>query len=152
MAKIRVIQGGCGISYKDEHGTARHTLKTPEHGAFECDDAQAARLVRLGVAAYVTEQQATTEPSKDPVADSKEPEQTTGSEPEKATGHLDREQLESMDYNELKKLAADMGVKATGKKKADLIDAIAAVEVELGDEVDPDNEDDLPDLNAADPE
>lgn len=152
MAKIRVIQGGCGISYKDEHGTARHTLKTPEHGAFECDDAQAARLVRLGVAAYVTEQQATTESSEDPAADSERPEQTTGSEPEKATGHLDREQLESMDYNELKKLAADMGVKATGKKKADLIDAIAAVEVELSDEVDPDNEDDLPDLNAADPE
>lgn len=152
MAKIRVIQGGCGISYKDEHGTARHTLKTPEHGAFECDDAQAARLVRLGVAAYVTEQQATTEPSEDPAANSKEPGQTPGSESEKLTGHLDAAELESREYNELKKLAADMGVTPKGKKKADLIDAIVAVEVELGDEVDPDNEDDLPDLNAADPE
>lgn len=152
MAKIRVIQGGCGISYKDEHGTARHTLKTPEHGAFECDDAQAARLVRLGVAAYITEQQATTEPSEDPAANSKEPGQTPGSESEKLTGHLDAAELESWEYNELKKLAADMGVTPKGKKKADLIDAIVAVEVELGDEVDPDNEDDLPDLNAADPE
>lgn len=152
MAKIRVIQGGCGISYKDEHGTARHTLKTPEHGAFECDDAQAARLVRLGVAAYVTEQQATTEPSEDPAANSKEPGQTPGSESEKLTGHLDAAELESWEYNELKKLAADMGATPKGKKKADLIDAIVAVEVELGDEVDPDNEDDLPDLNAADPE
>lgn len=152
MAKIKVIQGGCGISYKDEHGTARHTLKTPEHGAFECDDAQAARLVRLGVAAYVTEQQATTEPSEDPAANSKEPGQTPGSESEKLTGHLDAAELESWEYNELKKLAADMGVTPKGKKKADLIDAIVAVEVELGDEVDPDNEDDLPDLNAADPE
>lgn len=152
MAKIRVIQGGCGISYKDEHGTARHTLKTPEHGAFECDDAQAARLVRLGVAAYVTEQQATTEPSEDPAANSKEPGQTPSSESEKLTGHLDAAELESWEYNELKKLAADMGVTPKGKKKADLIDAIVAVEVELGDEVDPDNEDDLPDLNAADPE
>lgn len=152
MAKIRVIQGGCGISYKDEHGTTRHTLKTPEHGAFECDDAQAARLVRLGVAAYVTEQQATTEPSEDPAANSKEPGQTLGSESEKLTGHLDAAELESWEYNELKKLAADMGVTPKGKKKADLIDAIVAVEVELGDEVDPDNEDDLPDLNAADPE
>lgn len=152
MAKIRVIQGGCGISYKDEHGTTRHTLKTPEHGAFECDDAQAARLVRLGVAAYVTEQQATTEPSEDPAANSKEPGQTPGSESEKLTGHLDAAELESWEYNELKKLAADMGVTPKGKKKADLIDAIVAVEVELGDEVDPDNEDDLPDLNAADPE
>lgn len=152
MARIKVIQGGCGISYKDEHGTARHTLKTPEHGAFECDDAQAARLVRLGVAAYVTEQQATTEPSEDPAANSKEPGQTPGSESEKLTGHLDAAELESWEYNELKKLAADMGVTPKGKKKADLIDAIVAVEVELGDEVDPDNEDDLPDLNAADPE
>ena len=152
MAKIRVIQGGCGISYKDEHGTARHTLKTPEHGAFECDDAQAARLVRLGVAAYIPEQQATTEPSEDPAANSKEPGQTPGSESEKLTGHLDAAELESWEYNELKKLAADMGVTPKGKKKADLIDAIVAVEVELGDEVDPDNEDDLPDLNAADPE
>jgi hypothetical protein len=152
MAKIKVIQGGCGISYKDEHGTARHTLKTPEHGAFECDDAQAARLVRLGVAAYVTKQQATTEPSEDPAANSKEPGQTPGSESEKLTGHLDAAELESWEYNELKKLAADMGVTPKGKKKADLIDAIVAVEVELGDEVDPDNEDDLPDLNAADPE
>lgn len=152
MAKIKVIQGGCGISYKDEHGTARHTLKTPEHGAFECDDAQAARLVRLGVAAYVTEQQATTEPSEDPAANSKEPGQTPGSESEKLTGHLDAAELESWEYNELKKLAADMGVTPKGKKKADLIDAIVAVEVELGDVVDPDNEDGLPDLNAADPE
>ena len=152
MAKIKIIQGGCGISYKDEHGTARHTLKTPEHGAFECDDAQAARLVRLGVAAYVTEQQATTEPTKDPTAGSKEPEQTPGSKPEKTTGHLDREQLESMDYNELKKLAAEMGAEPAGKKKADLIDAIVAVEVELGDEVEPSDEDDMPDLSAADPE
>lgn len=152
MAKIRIIQGGCGISYKDEHGTARHALKTPEHGAFECDDAQAARLVRLGVAAYVAEQQATMESSEDPAANSKEPGQAPGSESEKLTGHLDAAELESWEYNELKKLAADMGVTPKGKKKADLIDAIVAVEVELGDVVDPDNEDDLPDLNAADPE
>lgn len=152
MAKIRVIQGGCGISYKDEHGTARHALRTPEHGPFECDSAQAARLVRLGVAVYVTEQQAAPEPTKDPAAGGNEPEQTPGGEPEKTTGHLDPAQLESMDYNELKKLAADMDVTPKGKKKADLIEAIAAAEVEPGDEVDPDDEDDLPDLSAADPE
>lgn len=148
MAKIKIIKGGCGIVYKDAHGTARHALRTPEHGPFECDDAQAARLVRLGVAEYVTTQQA----AKEPENSSKEPEQTPGSEPEKTTGHLDRVQLESMDYNELKKLAAEIGAAPTGKKKADLIDAIAAVEVEPGDEVDPDDEDELPDLDAADPE
>lgn len=152
MAKIKIITGGCGIVYKDAHGTARHALRTPEHGPFECDDAQAARLVRLGVAEYVTMQQAAKEPQKEPENGSGEPEQTPGSEPEKTTGHLDRAQLESMDYNELKKLAAEMGAAPTGKKKADLIDAIVAVKVEPGDEVDPDDEDELPDLDAADPE
>ena len=146
MAKIKIIKGGCGIVYKDAHGTARHALRTPEHGPFECDDAQAARLVRLGVATYVvTPQQAAPEPQQ-------APEQKPGSEPEATTGHLDREQLESMDYNELKKLAAEMGAAPTGKKKADLIDAIVAAEVEPGDEVDPDDEDELPELGAADPE
>lgn len=146
MVKIRVIQGGCGIAYKDENGTARHALRTPEHGPFMCDDAQAARLVRLGVAVYVAEQQAAPEPTTAPEAGRGEPEQTTDDEPEKTTGHLDPAQLESMDYNELKKLAADMGVTPKGKKKADLIEAITAAEVEPGDE------DDLPDLSAADPE
>lgn len=143
MAKIRVIRGGCGISYKDKNGTARHALRTPEHGPFVCDDAQAVRLVSLGVAVYVNEQQAAPEPKADPAA---------GGEPEKTTGHLDPEQLEAMEYNELKKLAADMGVTPKGKKKADLIEAIAAAEVEPGDEVDPDDEDELPELGAADPE
>lgn len=143
MAKIRVIRGGCGISYKDKNGTARHALRTPEHGPFVCDDAQAARLVSLGVAVYVNEQQTAPEPKADPAA---------GGEPEKTTGHLDPEQLEAMEYNELKKLAADMGVTPKGKKKADLIEAITAAEVEPGDEVDPDDEDELPELGAADPE
>lgn len=143
MAKIRVIRGGCGISYKDKNGTARHALRTPEHGPFVCDDAQAARLVSLGVAVYVNEQQAAPEPKADPAA---------GGVPEKTTGHLDPEQLEAMEYNELKKLAADMGVTPKGKKKADLIEAITAAEVEPGDEVDPDDEDELPELGAADPE
>lgn len=137
MAKIRVIRGGCGISYKDKNGTARHALRTPEHGPFVCDDAQAARLVSLGVAVYVNEQQAAPEPKADPAV---------GGEPEKTTGHLDPEQLEAMEYNELKKLAADMGVTPKGKKKADLIEAITAAEVEPGDE------DELPELGAADPE
>lgn len=52
MAKIKVIRGGCGIAYKDEHGADRHALKTTEDGPFECDDQQAARLVSLGVAVY----------------------------------------------------------------------------------------------------
>ncbi len=151
MIKIRVTRGGCGISYNDEHGTKRHALKTPEDGPFMCDEAQAERLVRLGVAAYVTGK--APEVPQDPDADTDPDNQ----EPEKATGHLDAAELESWDYNQLKKLAADMGVTPKGKKKADLIAAITAAEVEPGNDTDPDEgdgseDDDLPELGAADPE
>jgi hypothetical protein len=148
MAKIKVTRGGCGIAYKDAHGNPRYALKTPENGPFECDDAQAARLVGLGVAEYVG--------AHTPVGDEQQQEQPDGSqETEKSTGHLDAEQLETMTNEQLKALAADMGVDVTGcKKKADYIAAIVAVEVEIDDEVDPDEDDgnELPELNAADPE
>lgn len=157
MAKIKVKYGGCGIKYTDAHGAERHALKTPEHGPFECDDAQAARLVALGVAEYVgtvkavdevpapqTEgQQEETETSQDPG----EPAQ----EPEKATGHLDEAQLQEMTIKQLKALAADMGVDVSDcDRKNEYVAAIAAVEVEIDDVDDPDN--DLPDLSVADPE
>ena len=151
MIKIRVTRGGCGISYNDEHGTKRHALKTPEDGPFMCDEAQAERLVRLGVAAYVTGK--APEVPQDPDADTDPGNQ----EPEKATGHLDAAELEGWEYNQLKKLAADMGVTPKGKKKADLIAAITAAEVTPGNDTDPDEgdgseDDDLPELGAADPE
>lgn len=146
MAQIRVKYGGCGIKYKDAHGMERHALKTPESGAFECDDVQAERLVGLGVAEYVGLQWKQVENTSD------DNQQDENGDLEKATGHLDAEQLAEMDYNELKKLAADMGVKPEGQKKADYIAAIAAAEVELGDELETDEDDDLPDLSAADPE
>lgn len=128
--QIRVTCGGCGINYTDAHGTVRHALKTPEDGPFMCEIEQAKRLVKLGVAEYV--------------ADTKAP------EGDKQPGHLDAAQLEGMNYNELKKLAKDMGVKPEGNTKADYIAAIVAAEVEIGDETEGD--DDLPPLNAADPE
>ena len=145
MTRIKVTLGGCGIVYTDAHGNARHALKTPEHGPFECDDAQAARLVEQGVAEYVGDLREQDE------------EQADGSrETKKATGHLDAEQLEAMTNEQLKNLAEEMGVDVTGcKKKADYIAAIVDVEVEPGDEVDPDEDDpdnDLPELGAADPE
>lgn len=138
MKKIKVTRGGCGICYTDANGVKRHALKTPENGAFECGDEQADRLVRLGVAIYAgkTAQQADAEPEL-----ANDPEQT-------AKGHLSAEDLEGWDYNELKKLAADMGVEVKGKKKADYIAAITAEEVEASAE-----DDELPpDLDVADPE
>ena len=147
MKKIRVTRGGCGIAYTDAHGVKRHALKMPEDGSFECDDAQADRLVRLGVAAYVTEK--APEAQQEP----EENEDQDPQEPAKTTGHLDAAELENWEYNQLKKLAADMGVTPKGKKKADLIAAIAAVEVTPGNEAEPDDEDDNPpELGAADPE
>lgn len=140
MKKIRITRGGCGISYEDAHGVKRHALKTPGSAPFDCDDAQADRLVRLGVAAYAdTEGKATPEssPVQEPEAD----------EAGTSKSHLDAAELENWDYNQLKKLAADMGVEPKGKKKADYIAAIAAAEIEPGDE-----DDELPELDAADPE
>lgn len=161
MAKIKVKYGGCGIKYKDGNGVERHALKTPEHGPFECDDAQAARLVGLGVAEHVDDYgcKKLADPAPQPEQQQEEPAQepkAPAQEPEKRMGHLSAEDLESWDYNELKKLAADMGVVPNGKKKSDYIAAIVAVEVEIGPEVDPDDVDDpdndLPVLEAADPE
>ena len=157
MAKIKVKLGGCGIKYTDANGNARHALKTPESGPFECDDAQAARLVELGVAEYVGPVWRAVDPASEAEPDTQQEETGEPSqETEKATGHLDAAQLETMTNAQLKQLAEDMGVDVTGcKKKADYIAAIVAVEVELGDEVDPDEDDpdnELPELGAADPE
>ena len=154
MAKIKVKRGGCGIVYTDANGKARHALKTPESGPFECDDAQAARLVELGVAEYVGAPAA--EPAPQPDAQSEDVEATdeeTGEpaqETERKPGHIVAAELERWDYNDLKKLAADMGVTPSGKKKSDYIAALVAADVEI--DTDEDDEDELPDLSVADPE
>ena len=74
---------------------------------------------------------------------------------QEVTGHLAKSQLEEMTIQQLQNLAGDLGVDVTGcKKKADYVDAIAAAEVNAGGMVDDEDTDgdDLPDLNAADPE
>ena len=138
MKKIRITRGGCGICYTDANGVKRHALKTPESGAFECSDEQADRLVRLGVAVYVEDvkQQDDTDTKQD------------GETESTMKAHLDAEELENWDYNELKKLAAELGVEPAGKKKADYIAAIVAEEVEVS----VDDDELPPDLNVADPE
>ena len=138
MKKIRVTRGGCGICYTDSNGVKRHALKTPENGDFECSDEQADRLVRLGVAVYVEDvkQQDDTDTKQD------------GETESTMKTHLDAEELENWDYNELKKLAAELGVEPAGKKKADYIAAIVAEEVEVS----VDDDELPPDLNVADPE
>lgn len=139
MRTIKVTRGTCGIKYTDAKGITKYDSKTAADGAFDIDEAQAERLVSLGVAKYAT----TTEANVKAAEPAKETD-----EDEKLTGHLDADTLGAMDYNELKKLAADMGVTPKGKKKDDYIAAIIAVEVEAGEE----DEDELPDLDAVDPE
>lgn len=125
MTVIKIKRGGCGVKYTDGNGVARYALKTPKDGAFECEIEQAKRLVALGVAEVV--EPWTLGPNVVGEVDS-----------DKLPGHLDAAQLESMDFNDLKKLAKDTGVNPDGKKKTDYIAAILAADIEPGEEADGD--------------
>lgn len=60
------------------------------------------------------------------------------------TAHLDTAQLEEMKVDDLKKLATDMGIDTTGfKRKADYVEAIAAVEVTPGPETNEEGENEV---------
>lgn len=134
MRKIRVTVGTVGF-YDAKHA---HKRKTAADGPFECEDTQAEHFVSAGVAEYIGGV------IKADEADDQE-----------VTGHLAKNQLEEMTIQQLQNLAGDLGVDVTGcKKKADYVDAIAAAEVNAGGMVDGEGTDgdDLPDLNAADPE
>lgn len=134
MRKIRVTVGTVGY-YDAKHA---HKRMTAADGPFECEDTQAEHFVSAGVAEYVGGAIEVDE------ADEQE-----------VTGHLAKSQLEEMTIQQLQNLAGDLGIDVTGcKKKADYVDAIAATEVNAGGMVDDEatDGDDLPDLNAADPE
>ena len=134
MRKIRVTVGTVGY-YDAKHA---HKRMTAADGPFECEDTQAEHFVSAGVAEYVGGAIEVDE------ADDQE-----------VTGHLAKSQLEEMTIQQLQNLAGDLGIDVTGcKKKADYVDAIAAAEVNAGGMVDDEatDGDDLPDLNAADPE
>lgn len=134
MRKIRVTVGTVGY-YDAKHA---HKRMTAADGPFECEDTQAEHFVSAGVAEYVGGAIEVDE------ADEQE-----------VTGHLAKSQLEEMTIQQLQNLAGDLGIDVTGcKKKADYVDTIAAAEVNAGGMVDDEatDGDDLPDLNAADPE
>lgn len=134
MRKIRVTVGTVGY-YDAKHA---HKRMTAADGPFECEDTQAEHFVSAGVAEYVGG-----------VIEADEADE------QEVTGHLAKSQLEEMTIQQLQNLAGDLGVDVTGcKKKADYVDAIAAAEVNAGGMVDDKDTDgdDLPDLNAADPE
>lgn len=45
------------------------------------------------------------------------------------TAHLNREQLEEMDFNNLKRLAAALGINVNNLKRPEVINAVAAMEI-----------------------
>ena len=122
-------------------------------GTCEVDEAEAKRLVALGVAAIVREVDEASVASAStgrndaaPCADM--PNKENGAESD-TEAHLDTEQLQEMTVAQLKELAAELGIEtAKLRKKDDLIAAIVAVPVEPGEEA---GEGDLPDLSAAAP-
>ena len=151
MKKIKIINGTYG--FRPEPLVVE--CKTPADPPFYVEDQEAIRLVNLGVAEYVGGVQCKADASGE--GDDEQYQGDTGENggevgTPKLAGHLDAEQLEGMDYNELKKLAADMGVEPEGKKKSDYIAAIVAANVEIDDEDAGEGDDELPELNAADPE
>lgn len=145
MKKIKIVNG----TYGYRPAPAVVEPKTPEDPAFLVEDQEAARLVALGVAAYVGEAPAAPEEpapaSEEPEAPEAPAEESEEPETPAAPGYT-AEQLEGMDYNALKALAAERGVKPAGQKKTDYIAALMAADVEVEDD------DDMPELTAADPE
>ena len=129
---VEILCGGYGCC----SGKSVHTVMRGEQ--CEVSEAEAARLIGLGVAKAVTVAANATEnaPAAAPAAseDNDTPSEETsqgGSE----TATLDPDQLRSMTVANLKKLAADMGIDTKQFKTKDaLIEAICSEEVIPGDE------------------
>ena len=143
--KIEIISGSYGW-----RKTKDAMPKLVERGGIcEVDEAEARRLVALGVAAIVHEADEAPVASGSTVESGDTPCADMPGEENGAEAHLDAEQLQEMTVAQLKELAAELGIEtAKLRKKDDLIAAIVAVPVEPGEEI---SEDDLPDLSAAAP-
>ena len=147
--KIEIISGSYGW-----RKTKDAIPKLVERGnTCEVDEAEARRLVALGVAAIAHEVDeapvasgSMTKNGDTPCVDMLSEENGTESD---TAAHLDAEQLREMTVAHLRELASELGIDtAKLRKKDDLIAAIAAVPVEPGEEV---SENDLPDLSADAP-
>ena len=147
--KIEIISGSYG--WRKTKGTMSKLVERGD--TCEVDDAEARRLVALGVAAIVHEVDEapvasgiTVESGDTPCVDM--PSEENGTEGD-AEAYLDAKQLQEMTVAQLKELAAELGIEtAKLRKKDDLIAAIVAVPVEPGEEI---SEDDLPELSADAP-
>lgn len=151
MLTVKIKSGAYGLNTGD-----RVITKDRMSEPFPLEDAEAKRLVSLGVAEIITEGVATGgngEETNPPSVNPSNDENGSNGENEgdnDIVGHLDAEQLEEMTIKELKALAEDMGID-TGKfkVKADYIQAIVAVEVSAP--ADDENGENPPDISPEAP-
>lgn len=137
MTLVKIISGVYG--YRPENSPYVIPVQKGDP-AISVDDDEAKRLVEIGVAAYLDQEiDAEAAETAIPVVPDNETTSNTpdardgengDSDPGEIAGHLDAEALKEWKMDDLKKLAADMGIDITGIKKKDaLIAAITAVEV-----------------------
>lgn len=151
MLTVKIISGTYGCKIK-----GRIVPKDLTSEPFELEDAEAKRLVSLGVAEIITEGVATggngeetNPPSVNPANDENGSNGENEGENE-IVGHLDAEQLREMTNKELKALAEDMGIDTSKMKvKDDYIQAIVAVEVSAP--ADDENGENPPDISPEAP-
>lgn len=148
MKKIKIVVGTYGYR-KDE--TSPVDLIDKNSKPIEVPNEEAARLIELGVAEEVVEgaEVKTATPTPEP-----EFEGTATPAPDTAmvTGHLDAESLKEYSYNDLKRLAKELGLSTKGKTE-ELIERIAAANVQAPAEDDgPETEDDEPSPDATNDE
>ena len=153
MKLIKIINGTYG--FRPQPHVVE--LKTADDAPFEVDDKEAARLVELGVAAIAYgEDSESLQDALDDVVDQleeqpappeEEPEDDQPAEDgdaEETEQKFDRDELEQLTNPQLAELAEELGLHLSGRpKKSELIAAILKAAEE---------DDELPDLGAADPE
>ena len=120
MTIVKIISGTYGYQPQGSNYIVPVAAGDPP---ISVEDDEALRLVDLGVAVIAKEDAPA--PAEDAV------EQTGESDPAEITGNLDPEELKGWTVSDLKKLAADMQIDVTGKKKDDIIKAICAVDVDV---------------------
>lgn len=119
MKKVKIISGVYG-----HHVNGRVKPVRSGEPPIELEDKEADRLVAIGVAEFITEE------TDNNTEDFDEKEEIDGEE-EVIKTHLDRVQLETMKLDDLKKLASDMGIDVKNLKKAEIIDLVVQIEVEV---------------------
>ena len=157
MKLIKIINGTYG--FRPQPNVVE--LKDADDAPFEVDDKEAARLVELGVAAIAfgedseSLQEAMDDvvdqledqpapPEEDPEDDEPEEEDEPETDDEDPATKLDPADLELLTVSQLSELAEELGLHLQGRpKKSELIAAILKATEE---------DDELPDLGAADPE